>query len=165
MWVFHLEAICAFLWLSFQMRLICNQYVNEKLSSGRYVEEKFLFVTSGTAGKTAVWQFISLCQYCSIIDMFSDLIDYKNNRQAVKTWTHIMLLYIWSGLCSDLNLPRETVRASHTSQDLAIFKPTFGFLLCAYHSKSCWSHHRTQHKDIVPESGASKEHQGQTLYF
>lgn len=36
-----LEAICAFLWLSFQMRLICNQYVNEKLSPGRDVEENF----------------------------------------------------------------------------------------------------------------------------
>lgn len=46
-----LEAICAFLWLSFQMRLICNQYVNERLSSGRDVKENVLFVTSGTAHK------------------------------------------------------------------------------------------------------------------
>lgn len=45
------EAICAFLWLSFQMRLICNQYVNERLTSGRHVEENVLFVTSGTAHK------------------------------------------------------------------------------------------------------------------
>lgn len=46
-----LKAICAFLWLSFQMRLICNQYVNEMLNSGRDVEENFLFVTSGAAHK------------------------------------------------------------------------------------------------------------------
>lgn len=46
-----LEAICVFLWLSFQMRLICNQYVNERLSSGRDVEENVLFVTSGPAHK------------------------------------------------------------------------------------------------------------------
>lgn len=41
-----LEAICAFLGLSFKMRLICNQYVNERLSSGRHAEENFLFVNS-----------------------------------------------------------------------------------------------------------------------
>lgn len=46
-----LEAMCAFLWLSFQMRLICNQYVNERLNSGRDVEENVLFVTSSSAHK------------------------------------------------------------------------------------------------------------------
>lgn len=121
-----LEAICAFLWLSFQMRLICNQYVNEKQSSGRDVEENVLFVTSGTAAQ----QFISLCQYRSIISVFSDLIDYENNWQAAARHGIITCSFAYEADYGQYvltsNLPRETARASRTSRGLAIFKPTFG---------------------------------------
>lgn len=90
---------------------------------------KYLVCSVSTHQKTTVQQHISSCQYRSIVSVLHDLIDYEKNWQAGTERNRIMQLCIqsgWRAIFSDLALPRETARASHTSRGLAIFKHTLG---------------------------------------
>lgn len=68
--------------------------------------------------------------------------------------------YVLTSICQE----KQREQAAHPEASLFL-NPHLDSALGAYHSKGCWSHRRTQHKDIVPETRASKEQQGQTLYF
>ena len=68
--------------------------------------------------------------------------------------------YVLTSICQE----KQQEQATHP-EALLFLNPHLDSALGAYHSKGCWSHRRTQHKDIVPETRASKEQQGQTLYF
>lgn len=43
--------------------------------------------------------------------------------------------------------------------------PHLDSALGGHHSKGCSSHYGAQHKNTAPQAGASKEQQGQTIYF
>lgn len=68
--------------------------------------------------------------------------------------------YVLTSICQE----KQQEQATHP-EALLFLNSHLDSVLGAYHSKGCWSHHRTQHKDIVPETRASKKQQGQMLYF
>lgn len=69
--------------------------------------------------------------------------------------------YFLTSLCQE----KQQEQATHPEASLYLNTHLDSALGCAHHSKGCWSHRGTQNKDAVPATRASKQQQGQTLYF
>lgn len=69
--------------------------------------------------------------------------------------------YVLTSLCQE----KQQEQATHSAALLYLNTHLVSALSCTHHCKGWWSHHGTQHKDIVPETRGSKEQQGHTLYF
>lgn len=121
------------------MKLICNQYVNEKVNSGRDAEENVLFVTSGTAHTKK--QCNSLVPYvniapsstCSQIWLTMRIIGRLLRPGIVLcscTYEADYRQYVLTSICQE----KQQEQATH-QEALLFLNPHLESRLCAYHSR------------------------------
>lgn len=86
----------------------------------------------------------------------------------VTTWSHILQLCIlWTmGNSYWQQVAKKNSRRKTTHPEASLYLNTqLDWLLnFAHHSKDCWSHLRSQYKDVALETGASKEGEGWMLF-